>query len=278
MKHTLKYIFSIYLVFSFFFVSAQETAPIKSTSETPKKETGVIPENSFKNAVQLPQEVKNDTVPVAKTNRYGLRVGIDLFKVTRALYDKNYKGIEFVGDYRLTKKYFLAAEIGNEDKTTDDDRLNFTTKGSYVKAGFDYNGYENWLDMENIISVGLRYGFSTFSQELNSYRIYNSNPYFGEVAAIPDGQKYNGLTASWVEVVAGIKAKVFNNVFMGFSLRLNTLVTNKKPDNFDNLYIPGFNKTYNGNFGVGFNYTVSYFIPIYKKKVLPEAKKTGTKK
>jgi hypothetical protein len=27
-----------------------------------------------------------------------------------------------------------------------------------------------------------------FSQEL-SYRIYNSNPYFGEVAAIPDGQK-----------------------------------------------------------------------------------------
>jgi hypothetical protein len=54
---------------------------------------------------------------------------------------------------------------------------------------------------------------------------------------------------------------------MGFSLRLNQLVTNKKPNNFDNLYIPGFNKTYDGTFGVGFNYTVSYFIPIYKKKI-----------
>jgi hypothetical protein len=79
-------------------------------------------------------------------------VGIDLFKLT-GLYDEGYKGIEFVGDYRLTKKYFLAAEIGNENKTTDDDRLNFTTKGSYLKVGFDYNAYENWLDMENIIPL-----------------------------------------------------------------------------------------------------------------------------
>jgi hypothetical protein len=34
--------------------------------------------------------------------------------------------------------------------------------------------------MENIISIGLRW-FSTFNQELNSYKIYNANPYFEEV-------------------------------------------------------------------------------------------------
>jgi hypothetical protein len=49
---------------------------------------------------------------------------------------------------------------------------------------------------------------------------------------------------------------------------LNRLVSNKK-ENFDNLYIPGFNRTYDGDFGVGLNYTVSYFIPIFKKKVIP---------
>ena len=134
--------------------------------------------------------------------------------------------------------------------------------------------------MENVISIGLRYGFSTFSQDLNSFKIYNSNPYFGEKPSYPSTETYSGLSASWIEVVAGIKAKVFNNVFMGFSLRLNQLVTNKKPDNFDNLYIPGFNKTYNGSFGVGFNYTVSYFLPIYKKKVkiAPVVKKVAPKK
>jgi hypothetical protein len=62
-----------------------------------------------------------------------------------------------------------------------------------------------------------------------------------------------------VEVVAGLKAKVFDNVFIGFSLRLNRLVSNK-PGNFDNLYIPGFNRTYDGDFGVGLNYTVFLFL------------------
>ena len=269
MKHTLRYFFSFCLIFSLFLVEAQETTPVKNTSENTKTEEGILPSNSFKNAKELPKPVIKDTVIPAKTNRYGLRVGVDLFKLTRALYDKDYKGIEFVGDYRLTKKYYLAAELGNENKTTDDTRLNSTVKGSYLKAGFDYNAYENWLDMENIISIGMRYGFSTFSQQLNTYKIYNANPYFGEVPVITSGDKYSGLSASWIEVVAGVKAKVFNNVFVGFSFQLKKLVSNKKPDNFDNLYIPGFNRTYNGDFGVGFNYTVSYFIPIYKKKVVP---------
>ena len=126
--------------------------------------------------------------------------------------------------------------------------------------------------MENIISIGMRAGFSSFSQELNSYKIYNPNPYWGEVPVVVAGKNYSGLTATWVEVVAGVKAKVFNNVFVGFSLRLNRLITNKTPSGFDNLYIPGFNRTYNGDFGVGFNYTVSYFVPLYKKKVLPAEK------
>jgi hypothetical protein len=268
MKHTLRYFFSFWLVLSLFLVEAQETDTIKKPYISIQTDR-MIPETP-KTVQTLSEEKKADTIVPVKTNRYGLRVGIDLFKLTRALYDKNYKGLELVGDYRLTKKYYLAAEIGNENKTTDDTRLNFTTKGSYLKVGFDYNTYENWLDMENIISVGLRYGASTFSQQLNSYKIYNSNPYFGEVPSIASGEKFDGLTASWMEVVAGVKAKVINNVYVGFSLRLNVLITNNKPTNFDNLYIPGFNRTYDGTFGVGFNYTVSYFIPIYKKKVIPK--------
>ncbi|WP_426064839.1 DUF6048 family protein [Flavobacterium sp. DSP2-3-1] len=268
MKHTLRSFFSICLLLSLNLVQGQETTPVKSDPKTTKTDQ-IIPEAPIPLVEIKPALKKNDSIPV-KTDRYGVRVGVDLYKLTRALYDKNYKGIELVGDYRLTKKYFLAAELGNENKTTDDDRVNFTTKGSYIKAGFDYNAYENWLDMENIISIGMRYGFSTFNQQLNSYRIYNANPYFGEVPVIPSGKKFDGLSASWIEVVAGVKAKVFDNVFVGFSLRLNRLVTNKEPENFSNLYIPGFNRTYDGSFGVGFNYTVTYFVPIYKKKVAPK--------
>jgi len=215
------------------------------------------------------QETKKDSIPL-KTERYGVRVGIDLFKFGKSFFDENYKGLELVGDYRLTKNYYLAGELGNENKTTQDDRLNFTTKGSYFKVGFDYNVYENWLDMENLIYIGLRVGASTHSQEINTYKVYNPNPYFGEAPEVVSGEKFDGLSAQWGEFLIGVKAELFSNLYAGFSFRLNYLINTKEPDGFENLYIPGFNRTYDGTFGVGFNYTVSYFIPIYKKKIEPK--------
>ena len=197
--------------------------------------------------------------------RYGLRVGVDLHRLSKSFYDDNYRGLEIVGDYRLTKKFYIAGELGNEEKTVDDDRLNFTTQGSYFKVGFDYNAFENWLDMENMIYAGMRVGFSSFDHQVNSYKIYENNGnYYGQTIIAP-GEKFSGQTASWVEIVGGIKAELFNNLYMGFSVRLNYLISNKEPEGFANLYIPGFNRTYDGKFGAGFNYTLSYFIPIYKK-------------
>ncbi|MGL2965767.1 DUF6048 family protein [Flavobacterium sp. XGLA_31] len=230
---------------------------------------------SFWGQAQEKESAKKDSVLVKK-ERYGLRVGVDLFKLTRSFYEKDYRGIELTGDYRLTRRHFIAAEIGNESKTVDDDRVNFTTEGTYLKVGFDYNTYQNWGNMENMITLGLRYGVSSFSQTLNSFQLYNPYPYFGSTPEISSGTKYSGLSAQWIEVVTGVKVKVINNIFVGFSFRMNRLVSQKKPDNFDNLYIPGFNRTYNGNFGVGFNYTVSYFIPLYKSTV--KAKKAEEKK
>jgi hypothetical protein len=205
-----------------------------------------------------------DTTQVVYPERYGLRVGVDLHRLSKSFYEKDYKGLEIVGDYRLTRRFYLAGELGNEEKTVDDDRLNFTTKGTYFKAGFDYNSFENWLDMENMIYVGMRYGISSFSHTVNTYKIYDPTNYYGENTVI-SGVKYNGLTANWIEIIGGVKAELFSNLYLGFSLRLNYLVSNKKPDGFDNLYIPGFNRTYEGKFGAGVNYTLSYFIPIYKK-------------
>lgn len=217
------------------------------------------------------QEKKKDSV-APKTERFGVRFGVDLFKLTRSFYEKDYRGLELVGDYRLTKRFYIAAELGNENKTVDDAQVNFTTQGTYIKAGFDYNAYENWLNMENMIYVGLRYGVSSFSQKLNNYEVYNTQPYFGESPTIDVGTEYNGLSAQWAEVVSGVKVEVINNIYVGFSLRLHYLISNKKPENFDNLYIPGFNRTYEGNFGVGFNYTVSYFLPLYKSTTKPKEK------
>lgn len=221
---------------------------------------------SFCFVAMYAQNEKADSLPT-KTERYGLRVGLDIYRIGLSTINDNYKGLELAGDFRISKKYYLAAEIGNENKTTNEDRMNFTTKGSYIKAGLDYNLYENWLDMENLIYIGGRIATSTFSQELNNYRVYNINPYFGEAQAVISEKKYTNLNAVWAEFLIGVKVELFQNFYTGFSLRMNYMISNKEPNDFENLYIPGFNKTYSGKFGVGMNYTITYFIPIYKKKL-----------
>ena len=158
----------------------------------------------------------------------------------------------------------MAAELGYLSNKTEEDFLSFTTDGSYIKAGVDYNAYENWLDMENMIYVGFRYGFSTFSQDLNSYTA-NNNPYLYPVAVPVEGQNYSGLNAHWAEFMLGIKAELFNNLFLGFSFSGKKMITTKEPENFKNLFVPGFNRVFLNDFGFGFNYTLSYLIPLYKK-------------
>src|SRR5690554_5775741 len=141
---------------------------------------------------------QNDTIP--KIEKYGLRVGIDLAKPLRTLVENGYSGFEITGDFRVTKKFYAAVELGNEQKDWIEPYLSSKSSGSYLKIGFDYNAYENWLGMENSINLGLRYGFSTFKQELLSYRIYTDNPAFPtEIVTLP--VEFNDLTAHWAEFI-----------------------------------------------------------------------------
>lgn len=209
---------------------------------------------------------KKDTI--VHKEKYGLRIGLDLSKPLRAMLDDNYKGLELVGDFRISRSLYLAAELGSEEKFSEEDLYSFNTKGSYFKGGIDYNTYENWYGMQNIISAGMRIGVSSFSQDLKEYRIYNANQYWneGDIPGVKSVGEYEGLSAIWAEFVLGLKAELLNNVYLGISARVNYLVSQKASEQFPNLYIPGFNKvTDDSKFGVGYNYTLTYFIPIFKK-------------
>ncbi|WP_044397380.1 DUF6048 family protein [Lacinutrix sp. Hel_I_90] len=206
------------------------------------------------------------TDSIKYTQKYGLRVGADLSKLIRTAIDEDYKGFELNGDFRLTESWYLAAELGTEENTTTTDFLSATASGSYLKGGLDYNMYTNWLGMENMIYSGFRGGFSTFSQTRNSYTVYVEDQYWAPQFTNTEPKAFNGLSAVWVEFIIGIKAEVLNNLYVGLNAQLKGLISYDQPDNFDTLYIPGFNKTYDsGKFGVGYGYTISYLIPIFKK-------------
>jgi hypothetical protein len=247
-KHTWLYYISIFGIFF-------------STIAQQYEEKRVLNDSLFKNIDSL--KVKNE-VP------YSIRFGLDIYKTILSQTDENYKGIEFVGDIKVWKDIYAAVEIGNETKTKQSEQINFTTSGTYLKIGIDYNMYKNWKGMNNMVYVGLRVANSIHEQNVNSYTIYDQNRFWKEKETLngfTTGTR-EGLNASWIEIVAGMKAQVLKNVYMGFSIRFNRLSTNKKPLNFDNLFIPGFNnKTDENIFGAGFNYSITYNIPfIYRKK------------
>jgi hypothetical protein len=198
--------------------------------------------------------------------KYGLRVGGDIGKLIRSFSDNDYTGFEVNADYRIKRALYIAGELGIEEKITTNDYLNVTTSGTYLKAGIDYNLYKNWLDMDNMIYSGFRVGAAAFSQQINSFTVYNTDQYWGEQYGSTDAQKFNDLTAFWIELIIGIKVELFNNLYLGLNAQLKGLVSETVPTNFENIYIPGFNKTYDSSgIGVGYGYSISYLIPLYKK-------------
>ncbi len=216
---------------------------------------------------------------------YGLRVGVDISRPVLSFLNEEYTGLEFMGDYRLTHKIFLAGELGNEKKSAreelghaESDNItslyDYTTKGSYLKLGIDYNTYDNWYGMNNVIYLGGRYAASSFSQTLNSYAIFESNRYWNGTDLIQGSlapEEFKSLNATWLEFVFGIKAELFANIFLGGSVRIGFLISNKTSERFPNLWIPGFNRVTDGSkFGVGYNYGITYFLPLYKKAKKPE--------
>ena len=178
-----------------------------------------------------------------------------------------------MGDYRLTHKLYLAAEIGNETKRQDENLNNtvlydYETSGSYIKAGVDLNTYENWFGMNNAITIGGRYAVASFNNTLYDYSLYETDQFFNSefLPGTNPNREFSGLSATWLEFVVGTKVELFANIFVGMSARLGFLVTNTEDEQFPNLWIPGFNKVTDGsNFGVNYNYSISYFIPLYKK-------------
>lgn len=244
MQHTFKFIISICLLF----------IVVDGFSQEQKKDTLI--------------DAKKDTI-IYKT-AYGLRLGIDISRFVKAYFDGPYSGFEIVGDYRIKKNLYIAAELGFEEQTTAEDYTNSTSKGNYIRLGFNYNAYKNWLDMNNEIYIGYRYGYSIFEQTLNNYTPntvtgISGNPTYFPLNTVTTPITTTGLNAHWSEFVLGFRAEAFNNFYITFSGSYKIMMSVKDPENFKSLFAPGFNRIFEGGTGFGFNYTLTYLIPFKKK-------------
>ena len=230
----------------------------------------ILAQEKLKESSSKKETLKDSINPIKKAP-LSLRFGLDLYRIGLTQFSNDYSGLELVGDFKISKEFYLAVEIGREEATKQSEQVNFTTDGSYYKLGFDYNMYENLAGLDNQVHLGLRFATSNYRHILNKYTLLDRTPFWPNSAnEVTNGfatGKRDDLNAQWLEFVAGFKVQLLKNIYLGLSIRLNRLINDTVPENFDNIYIPGFNqKTDENKFGAGFNYSLTYKIPISFKK------------
>jgi hypothetical protein len=129
-----------------------------------------------------------------------------------------------------------------------------------MRAGADYNVLPvKDRSVHHSITVGLRYGFSTFTHK--SDHVFIPGGYWG--GYLPEPYE-NSLKGHWVEMVGGMKAEIVPNLFLGWSLRFRFLLKGEIDPVMVPELIPGY-----GNGGeervFGFSYSVFYKIPLLKR-------------
>ena len=220
------------------------------------------------------QEIKNEEtdsiIPKQKLiNIDKLSIGIDLYRPIYSNINDDDLSYELITTLRIFEDFSIASEIGSLDRYIEDENVNFTSSGEYIKFGFDYNLFNNWSGMDNSIYLGMRFATSNFNNKIDNYTVRNPDSYWSNT--VTDGYEvvnHSNQNANWLEFLVGIKVETIKNIYFGISLRLNRLLSNSSPNNFSNLYIPGFNKVTDDNsWGSGFNYTLTYSLPLnFNKK------------
>ena len=208
----------------------------------------------------------NATVANDSLKKFGIRIGTDLQKIIRSASSQEYNGISLNADIRFKESIFLFSEIGNEKKRVEYSSIDSEISGNYIKLGLQFKLNKDIIGLRNLIYSSFGFGISSFDQTISRYNIYNIySDLWGEFTNT-DAIILKNLNANWIEICFGVKTEILNNLFLGIELQLKNLIYQKNKNDIANFYIPGFNRTYeSSNFGTGFNYSLTYLIPIIKK-------------
>jgi hypothetical protein len=210
-----------------------------------------------------------NTVSQVDTARYeGLRIGMDVgnFLINTASGTKN--EILILGDYEFMEDKYATFEGGFSQMDALNDSTNSSINGGFGLLGIDFNLYDKKKRInDDILYIGLRYGYSVYSHNINLVEGYSFD---GE--PIETGKEM--LSAQWAEFVAGGKAELWflKNVFVGLSVRVKMLTSKKEAELIAPSTIPGFGN-YDKSGSLGVNWTISYRIPFKKVDVPARIKK-----
>ncbi len=183
----------------------------------------------------------------------GLRIGFNLVRPLMVFPVPSRFGIEGSADYNIGPDYFAVAEAGFSARDLNEPTYHLQERGMFLRIGADRNLYNHFDD---VIGVGGRLGVSIYDRGAPLINVEDGywGDYSGTLAT-------NTFFRQWAEVVFVIKAEIFSNFFLGWTLRGKILLFDGGDKHLDDRYIPGFGAG-TSNSAAGFDFYIYYRIPL----------------
>jgi hypothetical protein len=197
-----------------------------------------------------------DTIPFVRK----IKIGADLFGPAYYLADRNNLTAEGFISVDIDTSRSLVIEGGYADFKYSRYNYDYFSKGMFVRIGADFNTMQPEIAAGRYYAgISLRYGLSIFKAGVPFLKYEN---YWGTVTgSLPDAT----YAAHFAELSPGIRAELFRNFIIGWSVRLRFLIYSGTGKNFRAVYIPGYG---NGtkSLSPGINYYLIWSIPMNKGK------------
>lgn len=251
---TLRYIISIILLLAISqttFAQEQDGPAIEEGAETDV-------ELDEKEKKEKKEKIPRDFKPSA------VKVGLETIGLGRTVTSSGFTQFEGQADIDFDR-YFFVLDLGHEKNSIANNEFNYTNNGNYIRAGVQINMMPYNQD-KSFFFFGFRYARSLFSDQI----AYTED--FDKWGQRNIEYKNPNLTATWYEVNMGMKVKVFERLYFGYTVRYKL---NKSIKGFDSLMprnIPGFGRADKSS-NAGFNYYILYNIPFRDKPVPPKPKR-----
>lgn len=204
---------------------------------------------------------------IAQEKRFvptGIRIGTDLSLLGISAFSSNRSGYEINGDIDFDK-FFLVWDIGHENRDRVTPLFNYNSEGDYFRIGLDVNLLNPHKNQNNnVMFFGVRLA-KAFYDDRVTFTIIDNN--YGEISQF---RRNFGLVANWLEFTAGIKVRMWKNLYLGYTGRLKFSKDLKGDETIRPFDIPGFGKSKERSV-FGINYYITYLIK-WKDKPLPPEK------
>ena len=226
------------------------------------------PDEETKRDQKKKEVTEIDTIPFYN----GTYVGVDLYGIGSKLLGGDFMSSEVSIAVNLKNKFIPTVEFGmGGTDTWSETGIHYKSKAApFFRIGVDYNTMAKKKEKNSYLYAGIRYAFSSFKYDVST--LPADDPIWGDNIGNPSlGDDYwggsipfnhPGMKASvqWLEIVLGVKVRIYKNFNMGWSVRMKYKTSASTGEYGDPWYVPGYGKYKSNNMGI--TYSLIYKLPL----------------